>query len=249
MRKQKILSCFLTLVIFLVAPLNVYATQISSEMPYRDGDIPADVYELIEEYKNGTYSVGTNDKNGIAQALFEGTADEADYESKDADVKKLYNLKKVAENTFEATQVSLYSLENTTQGQMKGVIIYNRITYNTKSFNGDPWNYVMLTKVSGGVVQNNGNYWCEALYLRYHVYGDAFSETGTHVGYKGADSGYGNQIYAPSVGTNYSRSGPSDYYYSLGYKGTALSGFTKGTIRFRLGASEELVTRCAINAI
>lgn len=51
MRKQKILSCFLTLVIFLVAPLNVYATQISSEMPYRDGDIPADVYELIEEYK------------------------------------------------------------------------------------------------------------------------------------------------------------------------------------------------------
>ena len=73
-----------------------------------------DVYELIEEYKNGTYSVWTNDKNGIAQAMFEGTMDGTDYENENADVKNLYSLKQVAENTFEATQVNLYALENTT---------------------------------------------------------------------------------------------------------------------------------------
>ncbi len=256
MRKKIIgLVCFITLSLTCVnanaANLNVVDVLTQNELINEDGKIPDDIYELIEQYQNGSYCEDISDFNGQARMIFNNSNHVvASSPDEEMNTTYLYSTNQIGVDTFESTQIVVYaSLNNESQDELHGVVIYNRITYEKKNFSGSAYNYIMLTKVNGGVVQNNGNYWCEALYLRYDVHGDAYTSAGSHVGYKGKDSGYSNQVYSPTVGTNYSISGPSDYYYSMGTYGTAVIGYTKGTISHRLSTSETLIATCAMTSM
>lgn len=201
-----------------------------------EGNIDQDIYEIVEAYKNGTFIEKNENARISTNQLFRSLGIS---EQNDEKVKYIYDNKKVDEDTYEATQIAFYSLEQENQETQDGVILFCRIVYDVKNFDNSN-DYVMLTKVKGGVVQNNGNYWCEFLKMRYDVGGDAYDASGNRCGWKGKSTNYGTAVSSPTVGTTYSISGPSDYYYNLGVVGSHIAGFVQGTISFRLGNSTNL---------
>lgn len=208
-----------------------------------EGKIDQDIYEMVEAYKNGLFSEKNENRKIQTRQLFSSLG-----MNEEENVDYIYDNKQIDENTYEATQIAFYSLEQENQGSKDGVIIFCRIVYDTKNF-GDPWDYVMLTKVKGGVVQNNGNYWCEFLKMRYKVGGDAYDASGNRCGWKGKETQYGGAVSSPSVGTTYYITGPSDYYYNMGAAGGHVAGFVKATISFRLGNSDYLEVSSGITSL
>lgn len=157
----------------------------------------------------------------------------------DIKVDYIYDITRTDEDTYEATRIALYdvSLEQTSQGQKSGVVLFTTIVYKEQHF-GKPWSFVMLTQIKGGVVKNDTNYWCENISFRYHVYGDGYTAAGTRVGWTGKEVQYNGVLSYPTVGTTYYINGPSDYYYDMGVHNSAIVGFMRGTITYR-GSSNQ----------
>lgn len=211
-----------------------------------EGKIDDDIYEMVKAYKGGTFTPSNESSSIEPRQLF--SAFEINEED-GGNINYIYDLKQLDEDTYEATQIVIYTvLEKEEQGSQNDVILFCRIVYDKKPFFGNPWSYVMLIKIEGGVVQNNNNYWCEFLKMRYSVYGDAYNANGTRVGLKAASTAYGGAI-SPVVGTTYYIDGPSDYYYNMGASGSYISGWVRGTISRRLGNSTTLEVPCGIGAI
>ena len=159
---KKIISVALVAFLCITSTITTFAKNDNS-VKIETG-IDEDIYEMIEAHENNTF-VEKNESNKMqTRELFKTFGME---EQSEESVKYIYDNKRVDENTYQATRIAMYSLEQESQGSKNGVIIFCRIVYDEKDF-GDPWSYVMLKKVKGGVVQNNGNYWCEFLQLKYH---------------------------------------------------------------------------------
>lgn len=222
--------------ILLIATIGHAAayTHPAAAPPRIEGLIEPEIYQMVEDYKNGTF-IQRNESAALEpEDIF--SAFGVDKISKDDfDVDYIYDIKKIGDDSYAATRIAMVSLEKEDQGTSNGVVMFTRITYEEKYFNGNPWSYVKLTKVGGGVVQNNGNIWCEALYLKYDNKGDAYDASGNRLGYRDTSVDYGGAVYAPTVGVKYVINGPNDYYFNMGTQFSNVVGYTKGTISRRLG--------------
>lgn len=203
---------------------------------------------MVTDYENGVFIERNDSKKISPQTLFAQTPS---FNNLNGTVNYLYDVRKVEENKYAATQVALYSsLRQETQGEKNGVIVFCRIVYDEKDF-GKPWSFVKLQSVEGGVVRNNDLYWCEFLYMRYKVRGMGYNADGTKAGFHAKETNYSDtgQIMSPKVGFAYSISGPNDYYYSMGELDGLIVGFLKSHISYRLSTSEELEISSALQAI
>ena len=243
-------SFFLSFSILFITPvMTVNAWEVNciegSNIVQENG-IDADIYQLVSEYQNGTHVQDIESKELAEKAFNTFGLQEASNDN----VNFIYDVNQVDSATYEATRIAFYTpLEQETQGEESNVIIFCRIVYEEKYFNDDPWPYIMLKKVKGGVVQNSDLHWCEHLYIRYMVAGDAYDASGNRKGWKGDETEYGDPIYAPEVGTTYSIQGPNDYYYNMGLPSSRVVGFVKGVISRRLGNSVELEVASPIEGI
>lgn len=128
-----------------------------------------------------------------------------------------------------ASCISFYDLDKSNQNEQNGVTIYVAIEYAKKDF-GEPWDYVMLNKIKGGVVRQTGNISCSSLSFRYSVYGDAYNADGSRAGLKGASVVYNGELKNAVISNTYYISGPKDYYYNMGTTGSFIAGMMRATL-------------------
>lgn len=258
MKKLVALVCSLAMIIGMMSS-TAYAVNTQSEynnaailVPMVDGTIDDKVYSMVEGYRAGNFIERNDDPTMNPRQLFANMNNNLVSASENTNIKAscIYDIEQVDDTTFEATSVMLYSdLSQMTQDEADGVILFTTIVYEKASFDlkSGPSPVAMLKKIKGGVVQNNGKYWCEFLYMRYSVHGDAYDATGKRVGPMGDETDYGGAVISPQVGTTYYIDGPCDYYYDTNVFNTVLVGFTKGTISYRLSSyRNELIVASAI---
>lgn len=250
MRKylRSFFKCFVFIFSLSTLTLSVQAVGNNGPTPQICGAIDQNVYDLVEEYKTGLYEKRANDP---ARKLFLELGITEEVCSDEINVDYIYSSSQLDSNAYEATRIAVYSssLEQETQDELHAVIVFNRIVYQKKTF-GDPWNYIMLDEVKGGVVENTSSlYWCEYLYLKYDVHGIAFDSVGNRIGYINNGIDYGGAVEHPTVGSTYYIDGPSDYYYNMGDHSSAVVGWTKATISRRLSGSETLEVSSAIEPV
>lgn len=257
MTMKKALCFFFVMTLVFAASTSAFASNnTDAEMNSNvkvEGPIDPEIYQMVENYQAGTFKERNESKTLKPEALFNsfGLGVEQIKQGSDIFVEYIYDIKQMEPETYEATRVALVSLEQETQGSYRSVVIFCRIVYQEKSFSGNPWSYIMLTKVKGGVVQNNGDIWCETLRMRYSVHGIAYDANGNWKGYQGASTQYGTaHVYAPQVGTTYYIDGPCDYYYDMGVPSSAVAGFVQGGISYRLSTElYDLEVPCGISGV
>lgn len=228
----------------LCANPSVFATYSENNTPQDAGRIDSDIYQMVADYYDGVF-VERNDSTIDTSYFFTSDSNIASALSNSGlEIHTLYDTKQLAPGLYAATRVILaQEMQDTT----RGVILFNRIKYQEASYSTEANRYVMLVEINGGVVANNGDYWCEYLWLTYDVHGDAWDASGNRLGYKGKAPDYGGSVNAPKVGTTYKINGPSDYYYNVATLGTAIVGKTKGRISYRLtSVGEYLEVLCGI---
>lgn len=243
-RMQMMVSMLLSTCLLAISCLTTYASDLSASTKIVgsnivcEGKIDQDIYRMIDQYKQGTFVQRNESLYFSPKQVFMFAGMTENHESRD-DVDYIYDLKQVGENTYEATQIGLYalSLEQENQKVAYGVILFCRIVYEEKYCSGyDPC--IKLTRVKGGVVQNASKYWCESLYMKYKVCGDAYNSSGQRVGWKGKEIAYQGYVYSPVAGQTYSIAGPNDWYYDMGVIGSAVIGYVKGNITYRLSSQQ-----------
>lgn len=191
------------------------------------------IYEMIDAYENGTFVERNDSETFKPSEMFNEITPLSDVLE---DIDYIYDLRKIDEETFEATQVALYSsLENELQDEKYGVKMFCSIVFKQQDF-GDEWPYIMLTRVKGGVIEEADSYECIVLEMRYKVKGDAFDEDGNRYGWQSDSTSFSDySIKNPVVGPAYSMPGPSDYYYNMGSICSSVGGFVEGEIEDNTG--------------
>ncbi len=197
------------------------------------------IYELIDSYEKGIFQERNDLPELDIEQLFASQSLNAEGGSYD-----IYDNRQIGKDTYVASRISFYDLTKSDQNEQNGVTIYVAIEYAKKDF-GDPWDYVMLNKVKGGVVRQTGNVSCSSLSFRYSVYGDAYRADGSRVGLKGASVNYNGELKNPVIGNTYYISGPKDYYYNMGVEG----GFIAGLMRATLSNSSQFEASIDISSI
>lgn len=247
LKKNFIYFILNTVILFIFLPIHVLADT-NEQGPFISGTIDADIYNMVTNYENGTYQERNESNTVTPSKLFGSTRSTFDL---NGTTEYLYDIKKIDNDTYAATQVALYtSLRQESQGTKNGVILFCRIVYDEKDF-GQPYTFVKLQKVESGVVRNNNLYWCEFLRMRYRVCGAAYNSNGSKMGYKAKETEYEDTslISSPVEGVAYSITGPNDYYYSMGAAYGAIAGFARGNITYRLSSSEYLEVSSALTAV
>lgn len=172
------------------------------------------VYQMIEDYKNGTF-VERNDLPELdIRKLFNDTQPSTLNESDEYKVEYLYDNRMLEDGTYAATKVTMIEdLEDYSGSTRNGVKIQCTVFYSRLDM--DDWfDYVMLLRTRGTVVEETGDYECTSMVISYKVYGDAYDKNGDRHGFKGDDGS--STINNPIVGADYVYSGPADYYYNMG---------------------------------
>ncbi len=131
-------------------------------------------------------------------------------------------------------------MEQETQRASNGVVLFCRIVYDEKYFVGSQ-PCIRLTRVKGGVVRNGDTYWCEMLQLKYKVCGDAYDASGQRLGWRAKEIEYCDKIYNPTVGMAFTIGGAHDWYFDTRIVGTAIVGFVKGHITYRMTSNRYTV--------
>ena len=182
------------------------------------------IYELIDSYENGEFQERNDLPELDVRKLFPSQQFNLEASSYD-----IYDNRKVGQDTYVASRISFYDLDKSDQNEQNGVTIYVAIEYAKKDF-GDPWDYVMLNKVKGGVVRQTGTVSCSSISFRYAVYGDSFNADGSRAGLKGNSVNYNGELKTPSIGKTYYIYGPKDYYYKMGATGSFVAGMMQATL-------------------
>ena len=225
---------------FIIALSTFVSTALAADSEIQsDSNIDPYIYELIKSYEQGTFQ----ERNDLPELDIHKLLPSQPLNAEDSSY-DIYDNRKIGENTYVASRISFYDLDKSDQNEKDGVTIYVAIEYAKKDF-GDPWDYVMLNKVKGGVVKQDTSVSCSSISFRYSVYGDAYNSDGTHAGLKGKQVSYNGELKNPSVGTTYSISGPKDYYYNMG----AVGGFIAGMMRAKLSNTAEFEVAVDITAI
>ena len=221
-----------------------------------EGPIDPKIYEMLDSYNNGTFVERNADPDIDPVILFSANSTENQVvtasANEDQKVEYLYDIEHLDGLTYEATAVAVYELEQTSQDEADGVVLFCSIVYEKAPFTLDEaaaYPLVMLKEVKGGVVQNNGNYWCEYLNMRYSVHGDAYDESGDRIGTRGEETDFDDysNIVSPQEGVAYSIDGPCDYYYDPNVFNSGIAGFTRGFISYRLSSyRNELIVSTGI---
>ena len=217
--KKKIIILVTTFIFTFLFSLTSFASNNEEE-----GNIENYIYEIINDYENGVFTE-RNDLNDIdVHQLFSFINDE-----NNRNVRHIYDNRQIGAESYVASRISFYDLDKSDQNEEDGVVIYVAIQYEKKDF-GDPWDYVMLNRVKGGVVRQTGSISCKSLSFRYKVYGDAYDANGNRVGLKGAEVSYNGELNNPKIGTTYYIDGPKDYYYNMGATYSVIAGFMRATL-------------------
>lgn len=182
------------------------------------------IYELVNSYEKGTFK----ERNDLPELDIKRFFATPLFDSKDSSY-DIYDNRKIGEDTYVASRISFYDLDKSDQNEQNGVTIYVAIEYAKKDF-GNPWDYVKLNKVKGGVVRQTGNVSCSSVSFRYSVYGDAYNADGSRAGLKGSNVDYNGELNNPVIGKTYYISGPQDYYYNMGAKGSFIAGMMRATL-------------------
>lgn len=182
------------------------------------------IYELIDSYEKGTFEERNDLPELDVRQFFASPSPNSEASSYD-----IYDNRQIGKDTYVASRISFYDLEKSDQNEQNGVTIYVAIEYAKKDF-GDPWDYVMLNKIKGGVVRQTGNVSCSSLSFRYSVYGDAYNADGSRAGLKGASVLYNGELNNPVIGNTYYIAGPQDYYYNMGATGSFIAGMMRATL-------------------
>lgn len=86
---------------------------------------------MVTDYENGVFIERNDSKKISPQTLFAQTPS---FNNLNGTVNYLYDVRKIEENKYAATQVALYSsLRQETQGEKNGVIVFCRIVYKKKT--------------------------------------------------------------------------------------------------------------------
>lgn len=220
--KSKIYTLFFSLLFVMSFTLVSFASNsnIKSEQkidPY--------IYEILSDYENGQFK----ERNDLININPHGFFPEIE-NSPNSDVINLYDNRQIGENEFAATRVSIVNdLEQSNQDEKDGIVAFTTIVYNKLDMN-DPYDYVMLTKVKGGIVRQDKAVSASSISLRYWVYGDAYTSDGLRKGLEGSEVQYNGELNNPEIGTTYYIEGPKDYYYCMGVFGTLTAGFMRITL-------------------
>lgn len=195
------------------------------------------IYKMIDDYKNGTFIERDEDNCIDARDLFSENDVSLD---DDSNVEYIYDLHKIDDNTYEATQVALYNSSKNDTDTVRDVTATFTIVYEKKDF-GDYWDYIMLTRLKGGIVKE-GKFECTELMMKYNVSGDAYDANGNRKGLKGKSTRFSDYtINNPVVGNAvYSMPGPSDYYYNMGATGTLVAGYFVANIENSSGTTDSI---------
>lgn len=216
------------MIMFAVALPSVSAQSISSSDDIIQTEpVGADVYQMVNDYKNGCYHPRIDDPTFNIPALF--ASNESDGFVSDS----IYDVKLIDqhENMYEATRISFYSdLQTEDQNDLYDVIIMCRLVYQKISI-GNGFDAYHISTVKGAVLQTTNTYIVDALYLSSTGSGTAYNSSGTYVGFKSEGKGY-TKAYSsqPVTGTVYSMSSGLQYYYSPGVGGGGTGGFCKGIV-------------------
>lgn len=208
----------------LIMMLSISASTALAEEIQSTSTINPYIYELIDSYENGTFQERNDLPELDVRQLFASQPLNAEKSSYD-----IYDNRQIGKDTYVASRISFYDLDKSDQNEQNGVTIYVAIEYSKKDF-GDPWNYVMLNKIKGGVVRQTGNISCSSISFRYSVSGDAYNADGSRAGLKGASVVYNGELKNPVIGNTYYISGPQDYYYNMGATGSFIAGMMRATL-------------------
>lgn len=230
---------------------NAFAagTNDTSELHVKNS-ISSTIYEMVASYENGTFDENKNDGTEARSVLsIAGMDADSNVSESDNEIKNLYAVEQLDETTYEAIQVTLYSaqLEQSMQGEKNGVVMFSSMVYEKETFGNRGSSYIKPIRIQGGVVRNASTYWCESMAIRYRICGDANTSDGTRIGWRDFSVNYNGANNNPQVGLTYYLNSPTDLYFNKGATGTAVVGFTRGKITFRMSSMQsELEVSCAV---
>lgn len=221
MKKQIFVLCAVFSLVMMLG-LSASAAEEQDDIN-EESKIDSYIYELVEDYENGTFEERNDLPDVDAHMLLKPE------EIENLQVEHIYDNRQIGENEFVASRISFYDLDKSDQNEQDGVVIYVAIQYDKKDF-GDPWDYIMLNRVKGGVVRQEGNVSCSSISFRYYVTGDAYNADGSRAGLKGNSVYYNGELENPKIGTTYYIEGPKDYYYNMGVINSVVAGFMRATL-------------------
>lgn len=217
--KHKFFIFLLSTIFLFPFGFRSYATNNHIESEQR---IESYIYKILNDYESGNFKE-RNDLNSVhLQELL------PDHRSiSNNNIVNLYDNRKIGANQFEATRISIVKdLEQSNQTAKNEIVAFTTIVYNTLDMN-DAFDYVMLTKIKGGIVRQDGNVSASSLSFKYWVTGDAYNSSGVRQGLKGSSVDYNGELNNPKVGTTYYIGGPKDYYYCMGAYGSQIAGYMR----------------------
>ena len=206
------------------------------------------IYEMIDAYENGTF-VERNDSKMFKPSEIFNEINPLSDSSEDVDF--IYDLRKIDEGIYEATQISLYASDNedTSQRTKYGVKIFCTIVFEEKYFD-DPWPYIMLNRVKGGVLDESQDYEAVELRMGYTAEGDAYDDNGTRIGSKRLYKSPSNySVNNPLVGPAYSIAGPKTYYFNSGISPMLIAGMVEVDIENSNGSTSIVEASTTIEEI
>lgn len=220
--KSKIYTLFFSLLFVMSFTLVSFASNSNIKSEQK---IDTYIYEILSDYENGQFK----ERNDLININSHGFFPEIK-NSPNSDVINLYDNRQIGENEFAATRISIVNnLEQSNQDEKDGIVAFTTIVYNKLDMN-DPYDYVMLKKVKGGIVRQDKAVSASSISFRYWVVGDAYNSDGSHKGLEGSEVQYNGELNNPKIGTTYYIEGPNDYYYCMGTYGTVIAGFMRVTL-------------------
>lgn len=242
------LSLAFTMLFGITAFANDLNSDTEAESNIEIEEVDPYIYEMIEAYENGTF-IERNDSETFKPSEMFNEITPLSNSSEDIDY--IYDLRKIDENIYEATQISLYASDNedTSQRTKYGVKIFCTIVFEEKYFD-EVWPYIMLNRVKGGVLEEAQDYEAIELRMGYTAEGDAYNSNGTRIGSKRlykSPSSY--RVNNPLVGPAYSIAGPKTYYFNSGIYPMTIAGMVEVDIENSNGSTATVEASTTIEEI
>ena len=204
---------------------------ILSEGVFVEEGIDPEIVALYDDYSDGKIDGSKKVDNDI-EAMFINSLDIQD----DIKVDRVYNVKQIGvidDDTlsYEATALTIVTLENTTQDVARNIVIFN----STRFYQKTTTNGVIIRKlnrIKTGVLTRDTNYFCEGIKFSWGCLGPQYTDAGVFVK-KSSESvsfGSGYDVFWPEVGKSYYRYVNPTYYYDTSDNWALLCGDVKARI-------------------